>query len=530
MERLRDACVQPVLRASTVTVACALAVAVAGCTPSKTSDTRLTIVLAPDASCTSATAVDLVDHLEVTLLSDAGATLDVWQFPFDVDGEEASLGEVPNDGRGKFSVRGTGPVCAIVAQSIFEGTSPSVPFDPKHDQRIVVPVSCPVLPPCVGPTPTPPPFTNFQAADLVLGQPDYVTCDGGGQPVSRRFQEPDGLELAGDMLWVADRGFSRIAAFTPTSTLSSGAQIAFVVGQGNLLATGTSNNSDSLNHPRGISVLSDRIVVMDGANHRGQITAPIPSANGAAASFAIGQDSANNDNTTNGGDPVGANTLDTPWGAAAAGGYLFVADSGSHRVLRIPLTALAAARPPADIVLGQANVTGNSANRGGTAAADTLSSPAHVASDGARLWVADTGNNRIVAYDLATIASGVPASLIVTNGGGVDLVAPRGVAASPERLVIADSGNHRVLVWEPPPLSPSDPPTAVLGQADFAGVTANAGGIAGTCPVMETCADPGREPTASALSRPGAVMLRGDDLWVSDTCNARVLRYRAASR
>ena len=34
-------------------------------------------------------------------------------------------------------------------------------------------------------------------------------------------------------------------------------------------------------------------------------------------------------------------------------------------------------------------------------------------------------------------------------------------------------------------------------------------------------------PTPDSLSRPGAVLLRNDDLWVSDTCNSRVLRFSA---
>lgn len=530
MERLRELASRlRVPRASGVLAACALALA---CEQKPAEDTRFTLALAPDASCAGATSVDLVDTLEVSLLSETGAVLDTWALAFDVHGTEASLGDVPHDGRGRFTARGTGPVCSVLAVPIFEGTSALVPFEPKKDQRVEVPVSCPVLAPCTEPTPVATPFASHQAADLVLGQPDYVTCDGGTTGNGRRFEEPDGLELAGDVLWVADRGFNRIAAFTPASALmSSGQQISFVVGQNNILANANGDSDNALDHPRGVFALSDRLVAVDGLNHRGQVLAPIPTESGAAASFAIGQDTANNDNTANAGGSTNLDTLDTPWGAVQAGGYVFVADSLNHRVLRIPVASLGANRPSADIVLGQLDFTSNQANRGAAAGADTLDSPAHVATDGTRLWVADTGNDRVLAFDLATLSSGAPAVLVVTSGGGVNLSGPRGVAASPTRLVIADSENHRVLVWEPPPTSPADLPTAVLGQADFLGIDANSGGAAGgACEAMETCTDFGREPTARSLSRPGAVMLRGDELWVSDTCNARVLRYHAPAR
>lgn len=516
------------LRASVLALVCVIA---AGCTPPKARDTQLSLALSPDASCFGADAVDLVDHLAVRLLTPTGATIDTWEFPFTIGGAAVSLGDVPHDGSGKFVVSGTGPVCGVVATTIFDGESAVLPFDPDDDQSVAVPVSCRTISPCNEPSPTPTPFASAQPADLVLGQPDFLTCNGGGLGIGRRFEEPDGLELAYDVLWVSDRGFNRVAAFTGAAALTSGAQITFTVGQNGLLTTGNGDTSVALDHPRSAIALGDRLVVVDGANHRGQVTPPIPDASGADASFAIGQDSANNDNAVNAADPVGANTLESPWGAAESGGNLYVADTGSHRLLRFPVAALGANRPAADLVLGQADFTSSAANRGGSAAPETLSSPAHVATDGLRLWVADTGNDRVLAYDLATLAIGAPATLVIINGGGgTTLLAPRGVAASAERLVIADSGNHRVLVWEPPPLTAADPPTAVLGQTDFTGVTANAGGNAGGCPTMETCVDPAREPTGSTLSRPGAVMLRGDDLWVSDTCNARVLRYRAPTR
>lgn len=515
------------LFASGLVVCCALAASCAR----KNEETRLTVALEPDTSCSGLTNVGDVNELEVRLLSDQGAILATWEFPFDVNaGAEASLGEVPHDGKGRFTAIGTGPVCGIAEQSIFEGTSDVVEFDPDDDQRVVVPVSCAPVPICTSPTATPTPFATFSAADRVLGQPDYVTCDGGGFGTGRTFREPDGLDIAADTLWVADRGFNRIAAFTPLAAITSGMQLGFAVGQGSIATVGSGTDDNDLDHPRSIAVLSDRLVVTDENNNRGQITTPLPTGNGAIATIALGQNDADNDAASNAGGATGANTLDGPAGVIQAGGYLYVADGDNHRVLRYPVTALAASRPDADIVLGQADFLGNLPNRGAAAGADTLSSPVHLATDGARLWIADAGNNRVVAYDLAGIATGSSASLVLDAAGGVPFVDPRGVAANADRLVIADSGNHRVLVWQPLPVTAADSPSAVIGQMDVASVTPNAGGNAGNCPAMDSCANPTREPTAQTLSRPGAVLLRGDELWVSDTCNARVLRYSAPVR
>lgn len=486
--------------------------------------TTFVLALAPDASCSGAGAVDAVDRLAVRLVSPQGATLESWDLPFDVHGSESSLGLLPREGEGRFVVRGLAPLCGAQPVEVFEGSSALVELEPAKDQRVVVPVRCAAAPSC---TPAPTPVTSFAPADLVLGQPDFSTCNYGGIGAARRLREPDGLDLAGDVLWIADRGHNRVAAFPGPATLSSGQPIGYVVGHDNLTATGNGDGANDLDGPRDVAILPDRAVIADGDNHRGQIFAPTPTASGKTATFALGQNDANNDTSPNAGGAAAQDTLSSPGSVLHAGTSLFVSDRANHRVLRFPVTSLAQNRPMADLVLGQEDFVSNTPNRGGLPADDSLASPGHLATDGVRLYVADTGNDRVLVFDLATLANGAPAALVITGGGGASLLAPRGVAATPDRLVIADSGNNRVLVWEPPPASASDAPSAVLGQPDLSGTDANDGGAPGDCPTFDTCpAASGRRPTPRSLSRPGAVLLDGADVWVSDTCNSRVLRFR----
>ena len=117
---------------------------------------------------------------------------------------------------------------------------------------------------------------------------------------------------------------------------------------------------------------------------------------------------------------------------------------------------------PCDFVLGQrdtAHVDHNMAAYYPTASA--LNMPYGLAAFGNTLAVADTANSRLVGFDARTLAMGGRAKRLAgqsafANKGDNrwscakrDSVSwPYSVAASGSTLVIADSGNNRVLLWE----------------------------------------------------------------------------------
>ncbi len=167
--------------------------------------------------------------------------------------------------------------------------------------------------------------------------------------------------------------------------------------------------------------------------------------------------------------------LNNPVSVATDGKRMFVSDWGNNRVLvwnDIPVSN----QTPADLVIGQPDFDSTSAGDG----LGRLDSPYQVSTDGKRLAVADSGNNRVLVWKSIPATNGQPADfqLKVTNrsSGGQDwfgipqhsrLAMPQGVFIYNGSLFVGDVGNNRVLVWTKFPESEMDEPDVVLGQKDF---------------------------------------------------------------
>ncbi len=160
---------------------------------------------------------------------------------------------------------------------------------------------------------------------------------------------------------------------------------------------------------------------------------------------------------------TGTPALDAPHALALATGTLYVADTGNNLIRAIDLatgamtTLAGSAAAPAAAVAQASGLPSQSAAApssdpaaGTGSSLITFSSPKGLAlsADGARLYVADTGNNLIRAIDLATGAvttlagSGAAGS---NNGVGVvaSFNAPEGLVVDAAGvLYVADTGNH----------------------------------------------------------------------------------------
>jgi len=108
-------------------------------------------------------------------------------------------------------------------------------------------------------------------------------------------------------------------------------------------------------------------------------------------------------------------------------------------------------------VLGQADFTTVTSNRGGAAAANTLTRPeeVHYISSTTTLAVSDSSNHRVLLYDVSAITNGDPAinvlgqadftSVTANRGGSVGqntFAAPAGLAFDPNSsyLYVAEGG------------------------------------------------------------------------------------------
>jgi hypothetical protein len=184
--------------------------------------------------------------------------------------------------------------------------------------------------------------------------------------------------------------------------------------------------------------------------------------NGAAADLVLGQRdfSTRDEHTVDDGGGVG---MRWPHGMAATGDMLFVADAGCGRVMvwNAPPRVNGAA---CGFALGQRDLAGLDHNRGAYApTSSTLNMPYGVTVQNAALVVADTANSRLLGFPLVDLAMGAEASRLTGQrtfdekgdnrwqpAARDSLCWPYAVAACGRTLVVADSGNNRVVAWDTP--------------------------------------------------------------------------------
>lgn len=168
----------------------------------------------------------------------------------------------------------------------------------------------------------------------------------------------------------------------------------------------------------------------------------------------------------------GRYSFNGPVGVTTDGKKLFVSDRDNNRVLiwnEIPTEN----QTSPDIVLGQPDFEtykeGSKLNE--------LFHPVQISTDGKRLAVADQFNNRILIWKKLPNKNQQPADFainIIDHSKSIDdlpptarLSMPAGVYIFNESLFVADTGNNRVLIWSKFPESELDEPDIVLGQPDF---------------------------------------------------------------
>ncbi|MBU4017467.1 hypothetical protein KKF69_08410 [Patescibacteria group bacterium] len=148
---------------------------------------------------------------------------------------------------------------------------------------------------------------------------------------------------------------------------------------------------------------------------------------------------------------------------------VYVSDSKGNRILVYNRNNFAGKQIP-DFILGQNNfettISGNNPNQ--------LNYPGQVSSDGKHLAVADTDNKRILIWDIPISENGQQPSIIWDSNSPsgfspLTLNLPKGIFIYNDRLFVSDTGNNRVLIWSKLPKNSNDKPDIVLGQKDFYG-------------------------------------------------------------
>ena len=189
-----------------------------------------------------------------------------------------------------------------------------------------------------------------------------------------------------------------------------------------------------------------------------------------------------------------------PRGAAAAGNTLYVADNFNYRIRAIDL---ASTSKTVSTIAGSG--TAGHADGAGTAA--RFRNPTGLALSGTTLYVADSGNNRIRAIDLAsmavsTIAGSGAAGHADDVGAAAQFNFPTGIAVSGDTLYVADQNNHRIRAI--------DIASGAVRDIAGDGTPGSTDGIG----------------TAARLTRPNGIVVSGDTLYVTSRNLIRKLEYR----
>jgi len=228
--------------------------------------------------------------------------------------------------------------------------------------------------------------------------------------------------------------------------------------------------------PRGVWIDDQRLIVCDSGNHRVLIWNTVPEVDGQPADIVLGQEDFTSEGPASGNQNY-ANGFQLPTGVIVADGKLLVADAWHHRILvwhQIPNQS--GTRP--DYCIGQADLMQVQPNRGGDVNLQTLYWPYGLAYIEGALYVADTGNRRVLVWNSlpdvdrpADFLLGQPneKSAEENRGGGPAADSfrwPHAIAGDASQLWVADAGNHRILGWTQP-LKQDRPADFVLGQPDF---------------------------------------------------------------
>lgn len=293
-------------------------------------------------------------------------------------------------------------------------------------------------------------LVNGQAADGVIGQPTFVD-----NAVNVLFN-PFGICIdTASNLFVADSGNNRVLRY-PYPQLS-GMSADKVLGQATLTNVVNTCTQTGLTNPYSVSVDSSggRIFVADSGNNRTLVyNTPLSSAS-TPAQIVLGQP----DFTT----PTAGTTQNTqshPRSVfiSSTTGSVFVADIDNSRVLKY--TSPLSTQKNAANVLGQADFSSGSANRGAAPGSNTFSHPYSVSviKGETETWVADSTNHRILRFDGA-LSNGRNASFFIgqpnftanapSSCSQVSLSSPTCVYFdSHNNLWVADQGNSRVLRFD----------------------------------------------------------------------------------
>jgi DNA-binding beta-propeller fold protein YncE len=317
----------------------------------------------------------------------------------------------------------------------------------------------------------------------------------------------------GGRLFIADSNHNRIVI------ADLAGKVQTIVGTGEVGRAEGAFDQARFHHPQGMALAGEDLYVADTENHllrkvdlAGRKVTTIAGTGEQGSGFPGPLA-----NGRFGGLPL-STPLNSPWALCVEGGNLYVAMAGPHQIWRLPLEGgpieLYTGNGREDIVDGR-----RLPSRPYATGFASFAQPSGLASDGKRLFVADSEGSAIRSVSLepagrvATIV-GVPGSLfdfgdVDGEAGTVRLQHPLGIVFHRGKLYVADTYNNKVKVLDP--------------------ATRTCRTLAGTGKVGNDDAAVG---TNATFNEPAGITAAGGKLYVADTNNhaIRVVELRPPCR
>lgn len=296
-------------------------------------------------------------------------------------------------------------------------------------------------------------------------------------------------------LFVADSNHNRVViAELPDS--DSSARVIRVVGSGRVGAEDGPSDRASFNHPQGLAVGHGNLYVADTENH---LLRKIDLESFEVTTI-VGTGKMDNDRS--GGGKGTQQGLNSPWDLVLEGMTLYVAMVGVHQIWRI------------DLPVGFARALAGSGRENivdGPTETAALAQPSGICSLGGNLYFADSEVSAIRGIDMASERVFTVIGEGLFSFGDVDgthpkakLQHPLGVAAWNRVLLVADTYNHKIKLVDPGGRS-----VRTLYGTGRPGALTPDGKV--------------------AFFEPGGLSVAGDDLFVADTNNHRIVRINLTS-
>ncbi len=271
--------------------------------------------------------------------------------------------------------------------------------------------------------------------------------------------------------------------------------------------------------PRGAFIIQNKLLVTDTGQNRVFIWNELPKKEFQEPDIILGQ-SQMEGTGRNAGGGASASTLLYPSGLWSDGTRLIVADAWNHRVLiwnKFPKIN----GQPADVVIGQPDFNGCAPNVEGVGKPVTAKSlywPYGLFSNGKELWIADTGNRRVLYYKNIPSESYASADGVIGKESFEErdydhhhAIWPYSVKISDDgKMAITDTQYYRVLIWNNWRDAFDKPANCIIGQKDFEGNGQNQYHLFPKANTLNWCYD---------------TCFYKDGIWVADTGNSRILWY-----